>query len=163
MDPVTTGGKKRSTRAKKGATRNPKAEATMMEPITDWMPPPVASTDSIVAIPVKETPCTSGSWEPIRGSPHACRNVANPPTNRAAATSRAVVAASYPAALATTSGTAIRPPYMVRMCCTAYATVRPAPSRSSSGRDPRSWERAGDALLGMRILDRGSREGTRKV
>ena len=119
IDPVTTGGKNRSTRAKNGAIRNPNTEATMMEPITDGMPPPVASTDSMVAIPVKDTPCTSGSWQPIRGSPHACRNVANPPTNRAAATSRAVVAASYPAAPATTSGTAMSPPYMVRMCCTA--------------------------------------------
>lgn len=56
IDPVTTGGKNRSTRAKNGAIRKPNTEATMMEPITDCMPPPVASTDSMVAIPVKDTP-----------------------------------------------------------------------------------------------------------
>ena len=71
----------------------------------------------MVATPAKDTPCTSGNWQPKNGRPSVCSRVASPPANSEAAISRPMSAGDRPAAWPTISGTATMPPYMVSTCC----------------------------------------------
>ena len=115
--PLTTGGKKRITLAKTGVISRPTTEAAMTAPNTDWMPPSPSRMAVIVATPAKETPCTSGSFDPKNGRPRVCSRVAAPPTNRQAATSMPISAPDIPAAVPMISGGAMIPPYIVSTCC----------------------------------------------
>ena len=121
-EPVTTAGKKRTTREKTGATSRPIRAATMTAPKTTRRPRsplPSPSPRMIVIIVetlAKEMPWTSGSWEPKNGTPSVCRIVARPLTNSAPETSRAVSEGFSPATPPMMNGTAITPPNMDRMC-----------------------------------------------
>ena len=115
--PVTTGGKNFTMSAKAGATISPSVEATRTAPKTSGRPSPPARIDVIVATPAKDTPWTSGSCEPKKGTPTVCRMVASPPMNRQEAMSTLMPPSSSPAALPMMRGTAMMPPYMVSTCC----------------------------------------------
>ena len=70
MQPVTTGGKKRTTLAKSGAMRKPKSPATITAPkivASRALESPreaLVATAVIVPTAANDTPCTSGSCEP---------------------------------------------------------------------------------------------------
>ena len=70
MQPVTTGGKKRTTLAKSGAMRKPKIPATITAPkmvarrALESPSEALVATAVIVPTAANETPCTSGSCEP---------------------------------------------------------------------------------------------------
>ena len=105
--PVTTGGKNRTTLAKTGAMMKPKSPATITAPkmvaSRALESPREASVATAVMVPTaaNETPCTSGSCEPTYGTPSDCSSVPRPDTNSAAVTSSADLASrSSPAALA---------------------------------------------------------------
>ncbi|GAB3256837.1 hypothetical protein GCM10027562_19340 [Arthrobacter pigmenti] len=115
--PVTTGGKKRTIFAKKGAITSPMRAAARTAPNTAWIPPSPLTIASIVATVAKEVPCTSGSWQPKNFTPTVCRMVAIPPTNRQEAISTPSSAELSPAAEPMINGGAMMPPYMVRTCC----------------------------------------------
>ena len=114
--PVTTGGKNLMILEKSGVMASPISDATMTEPKTAWMPPPPLTIATMVETPAKETPWTSGSWDPKNGMPMVWSSVARPPTNRQAAISRPMSWADMPAAAPMISGGAMMPPYMVRTC-----------------------------------------------
>ena len=88
-DPVTTGGKKCSSRLNTPDSRNPMIPATRMAPKMHWSPrtPPPASFPmaSIEATAANDVPCTSGSFAPIHQTPRVCSSVARPDTSSAAA------------------------------------------------------------------------------
>ena len=86
--PVTTGGKRCSSRLNTGASRKPTTPATMTAPkiaVRPAAPPPaplpIASIDATAA---NEVPCTSGCRAPMRQMPSVCSSVARPDTSRAA-------------------------------------------------------------------------------
>ena len=115
--PVTTGGKNRTMRAKKGAIRNPMTDAASTAPKTAWIPPPPLTIATMVATEANEVPCTSGSWHPKNGMPTVCRMVARPPTKRQLAISTPTSSEDRPAAPPMINGGAMMPPYMVSTCC----------------------------------------------
>ncbi len=115
--PVTTGGKKRTILAKKGAIRKPTAEAASTAPNTAWIPPPPLTIATMVATEANDVPCTNGSWQPKNGMPTVCRMVASPPTKRQLAIRTPISSEDSPAAPPMIRGGAMMPPYMVSTCC----------------------------------------------
>lgn len=87
--PVTTGGKKRSNFAKKGATKKVANPATMIDPYMVARPPTPPPPANPIAIngltAVKVTPCSRGIRTPIFGpSPADWMMEAMPQVNRSA-------------------------------------------------------------------------------
>ena len=117
--PVTRGGKNLVIRENTGVIKRPINDATITAPRIAWIPPPpsLPTIATMVATPAKDTPCTSGNWQPKNGRPRVCSSVAKPPANSDAAISRPMSAGESPAAWPTISGTATIPPYMVNTCC----------------------------------------------
>ena len=87
-EPVTTGGKKCSSRLNTPDSRNPTTPATSTAPKMYCSPatPPPASLPmaSIEATAANDVPCTSGSRAPIFQMPRVCSRVASPDTSSAA-------------------------------------------------------------------------------
>ena len=87
--PVTTSGKKRSSRVKTGAMSRPRRPATIRAPKTARRPstPPCAvPTARMVDTAANEVPCTIGCRAPNFHTPRVWRSVANPEMNRPAET-----------------------------------------------------------------------------
>ena len=119
MEPVTTGGKKRTICAKKGTTSIAITAAASTAPIASRMPasPRPPTIVSSVETEAKEMPCTSGSCAPRPGTPTVCRSVARPLTSNEQDSRSAIWDEDSPAAPPTMIGTAMTPPNMDRMCC----------------------------------------------
>ena len=87
-EPVTTGGKKCSSRLNTPESRKPMTPATRTAPKMYCSPatPPPASLPmaSMEATAANEVPCTSGSLAPILQTPRVCSRVASPETSSAA-------------------------------------------------------------------------------
>ena len=87
-EPVTTGGKKCSSRLNTPESRKPITPATRTS-AEDVLQPgdaaagvaPIASMEATAA---NEVPCTSGSRAPMRQTPRVCSRVASPETSSAA-------------------------------------------------------------------------------
>ncbi len=83
--PVTTGGKNRSRRVKKGAMTKAMAPATISDPKIarrpSSPPPRVVPMASMVATAANEVPCTMGRRAPSRHRPRVCSSVARPEMN----------------------------------------------------------------------------------
>ena len=120
-EPVTTGGKKGSSRLNTPDRRNPTTPATSTAPKMYCNPatPPPASLPmaSIEATAANDVPCTSGSRAPIFQMPRVCSRVASPDTSSAAVSRYARSAKGRPSAVPTISGTATTPAYMLITCC----------------------------------------------
>jgi hypothetical protein len=116
IEPVTTGGKNRTRRAKNVATTSPMRPAAMTAPNTGRSPPSSAMA-TIVETLANEIPCTMGSRAPNGPRPRVCSRVASPLTKIPAVTRSAMSVGASPAAPPRMSGGAMTPPYMVRMCC----------------------------------------------
>jgi len=119
IDPVTTGGKKRTMLAKNGTIRNAMRPAMMIAPYAVRRPSwPCPATIAVrVDTEAKEMPCTRGSCAPRYGTPSVCSTVATPLTNKEQEIRKAMSAPFNPAAPPTMMGTAITPPNIDRMCC----------------------------------------------
>ena len=121
--PVTTGGKNRTSCANSGAMMKPNTPATITAPKMTAILAAGRRCDSSVAAAVivptaaNETPCTSGSCEPTKGTPRDCSSVPRPETNSAAVTIRPTSAPVSPAALPMMIGGVTTPAYIARMCC----------------------------------------------
>ena len=115
--PVTTGGKKRSSLAKKGAARKVARPATIIEPYMaarPSVPPAPGEAARPMAMSgetaVKVTPWMRGSRTPILGpSPADWMMVAMPQVNRSALMRWIVVASSRPSLWEMTRGTITAP------------------------------------------------------
>ncbi len=117
--PVTSGGKNLVIRENTGVISKPIKDAAITAPSIAGIPPApsLPTIATMVATPAKDTPCTSGNWQPKNGNPRVCNSVAKPPANSEAAISRPISAGDNPAAWPTINGTATMPPYMVSTCC----------------------------------------------
>lgn len=90
IDPVTTAGKKRSSRLMNGATTIPNAPAAITEPKIAGRPK--AGLFAIASIGDKDakvTPIITGRRMPTGPTPRAWMNVATPQANRSASISSA--------------------------------------------------------------------------
>jgi hypothetical protein len=88
--PVTTSGKKRSSRVKNGAISMATRPATSRAPKTarrpSTPPPSARPTAKILDTAAKEVPCTMGCRAPSFYTPMVCNKVARPEMNRPADT-----------------------------------------------------------------------------
>src|SRR5699024_9646861 len=107
--PVTTGGKKRMSFAKKDDTIKPITPATSTDPSTGWMPPSLPTEASLDTL-ANEIPCTNGRRAPNGPSPNASRIVASPLMNSPAVISSPISEPDSPAASPIINGGAITPP-----------------------------------------------------
>jgi len=146
--PVTTGGKKRSSRLTTGAIRIEMMPAPMMAPKISWAP---ATPGLLLAIATmgpteaKVTPIITGSRMPNHCvAPRAWISVTRPQQNRSAEISMATCSGSSLRARPMISGTAIAPAYMTSTCCRPRAANRLMGRRSSTG-----WT-AGFMLISLR-------------
>ena len=125
IDPVTTAGKKRSSRLINGATTMPKTPATMTEPKIAGSPsaglPAMASMGEREA---KVTPIITGRRMPNGPTPQAWIRVAIPQANRSALIKMAIWSRGNFSAAPRMSGTATAPAYITSTCCNASSTRR---------------------------------------
>ena len=87
--PVTTSGKKRSSRVNTGAIRKPSSPASSRAPKTaasPAVPPSLVPIARIVETAANEVPWTIGWRAPIFQMPRVCNSVARPEMNRPADT-----------------------------------------------------------------------------
>ena len=127
--PVTTGGKKRSSELKKGATMRPNTPAAITEP--KMAPKPSSALSAIASIgdtEAKVTPIIIGRRIPNGPMPTDCMIVTMPQIKRSAFTKTAICSGGSFKARATINGTATAPAYITRTCC------NPSGISSASGR-----------------------------
>ena len=137
MVPVTTGGKKRSSRLMKGAMKIDRMPAPMIAPKIARAPSGPPCTLAIATIgptAAKVTPIITGSLMPkYLPKPSDWISVTRPQQNRSAEMSRATCSGPKPSARPTIRGTATAPAYITSTCCMPNAASRPPGSFSSTG------------------------------
>ncbi len=137
MVPVTTGGKKRSSRLMKGAMKIDRMPAPMIAPKIARAPSGPPCTLAIATIgptAAKVTPIITGSLMPkYLPKPSDWISVTRPQQNRSAEISRATCSGLRPSARPTISGTATAPAYITSTCCMPSAASRPPGSFWSTG------------------------------